>query len=561
MAPAIRPAPPPDVRRALPWREFEVGLDEAAAHGRPILCLAEPPWSSAAQRLALVLGREDETRALAESAFVPVRVDPFERPDVAARLRWAATALTGGAGPPLLALLTHGGAPFLAYGSLWPEGRPPYPSLRSLLTSVAALYRERPAALAAEARALEARARRGRGGRPRRGGPRDDRPAPAAGPLWSSIAPAVDPHFGGLRGLPKLPRAPLLWRLLDVAAAPPVREHVLRTLEGLQRGGTLDQLGGGFHHAARDERWVVPHFEKLVPANAALAAVYARAGATFGRPDFLESAAAAAAFAGEALDDGTMAVAADPAYTTWTAAQVHETLDAPLLQAAGLHFGIARDDAPQVLHRVRDLTEMAEAAGTTPDELRARLDAAKGALARARARRPPPERLRIDAPSWPAATLRWLFEAERHGVAVEHRRLEAHLTALLDRPFDPDRGYARGVGHWLEDQVAIAAACGSAGHARPDLRDTAAQLAGVVLARYRAPDGDAVTDAPGAAGPSLDVVDHALEAAVPALARLLRTLAEPRPGGGRGRADLAAAAARLEAGHAAAVRAAAPAAP
>jgi uncharacterized protein YyaL (SSP411 family) len=556
---AAPPPRPPDVRRALPWREFEVGLDEAALHGRPILCLAEPHWSSAAQRLALVLGREDDTRALAERAFVPVRLEPFERPDVVARLRWAATALTGGAGPPLLALLTHRGAPFLTYGSLWPEGRPPYPSLRALLTSVAALYRERPDAVAAEARALEARSRRGRGGRPR-----GEARGPA--PLWPSIAPAIDPHFGGLLGLPKLPRAPLLWRLLDEAAAPPVREHVVRTLDALQRGGTLDQLGGGFHHGARDERWVVPHFEKLVPANAALAAVYARAGAAFDRPDFLDSAAAAAAFASEALDEGTMAVAADPAYTTWTAGQVHETLDALQLQAAGLHFGIARDDAPQVLHRVRDLAEMADAAGAPADELQARLDAAKGALARARARRPAPERLRIDAPSWPATTLRWLFEAERHGVAVERRRLEAHLAALLDRPFDPERGYARRDRHWLEDQVAIAAACASAAHARPDLRDTAAQLVGVVLARYRTADGGALTDAPGATAASLDVVDHALEAAVPALTRLLRTLAEPRPGGGgrgsdRGSGDFAAAAARLEAGHAAALRATAPAAP
>jgi hypothetical protein len=211
---AAPPPRPPDVRRALPWREFEVGLDEAALHGRPILCLAEPHWSSAAQRLALVLGREDDTRALAERAFVPVLVDPIERPDVAARLRWASTALTGGAGPPLLALLTHRGAPFLTYGSLWPEGRPPYPSLRALLTSVAALYRERPDAVAAEAHALEARSRRGRGGRPRA-----EVRGPA--PLWPALAPAIDPHFGGLRGLPKLPRAPLLWRLLDEAATTP----------------------------------------------------------------------------------------------------------------------------------------------------------------------------------------------------------------------------------------------------------------------------------------------------------------------------------------------------
>ena len=155
---ATLPAPPPDVRRTLPWRDWQAGLDEAGERGVPVVCLAEAPWSNGAQRLALVLDQDDATRRLVEDAFVPVLVDPIHRPDIAGRLRWAATALTGTAGPPLLVVLTPGGAPFLAYCSLWPEGRAPYPSLRSLLRSIATLGSDRRSAMEAEASGLRARA-------------------------------------------------------------------------------------------------------------------------------------------------------------------------------------------------------------------------------------------------------------------------------------------------------------------------------------------------------------------------------------------------------------------
>jgi hypothetical protein len=132
----------PAARRApdAPLARLGGGLAEAAARGVPIVCLAEPPWSNGAQRLALVLDAGRRDARLLERTFVPVLVDPIERPDVAARLRWAATALTGTFGPPLLVVLTPLGAPFLAYCSLWPEGGR-RTRRWALLRSVAALGR------------------------------------------------------------------------------------------------------------------------------------------------------------------------------------------------------------------------------------------------------------------------------------------------------------------------------------------------------------------------------------------------------------------------------------
>jgi uncharacterized protein len=443
-----RPAHPPDVRRTLAWRGWAAGLAEAAERRVPAVCLAEPAWSNGAQRLALVLDGDDETRGLLEADFVPIHVDPIAHPDVAARLRWNAMALTGTIGPPLIAILTPRGTPFLAYCSLWPEGRPPYPSLRSLLRSLASLGHERHADLEAEAAELSTRA------------------ATAVRPQgdWAAVKDRIDPRFGGLQELPKHPHAPLLWRLLDEADDPAVRAHLLRTLDGMRRGGLLDQLGGSFHRCARDERWVVPHFEKLTPVNAALAAVYARAAGTLDRPDLVATARGAADFALAGLDADVMVVAADARYYTWTTSSFQEALDPTLVQALGLHFQIARDDAPQVLFSAMEPDAMTAYADVPAATLAARVRSGKARLALARSQRPHPDVHRIDAPAWRAETLRWLFEARRHGLEVEGRRLETHLTRLLDGPFDPGFGYVRGVAasgegpaagggpvRWLED--------------------------------------------------------------------------------------------------------------
>ncbi len=545
-----RPDSPPDIRHVLAWRELGPGLAEAAARDVPIVCLAEPAWSNGAQRLALVLSQEDETRGLVEDGFVPINIDPEARPDLAARLRWAAVVLTGTIGPPLLLLLTPGGEPFLAYCSLYPEGRDPYPSLGSLLRSVSQLRGHLRSDLDAEARTLQARAAYdARGGAP---------PAP----VWQSLQGAVDERFGGLCTLPKHPHAALLWRLLDDAANPPVREHLVRTLEHMQRGGILDQLGGSFHRCARDERWIVPHFEKLVPHNAALAAVYARAGTEFGRRDFGETAAGAAAFAAAALDAGVMAVASDTGYYTWTPQAFQQALDPAHVQALGLHFNITRDDSAHVLFRALDPDAMGAYADESADVLRERVRHGKDLLRSVRTQRPPPAWQRIDAPAWHAETLRWLFAAGRYQAGIDEHSLERHLTTLLGRPYEAGLGYARGAEHWLQDQAAIAAACLAAEPTIREARASAERLAELILAAYWHPESGVLVDtARGEATPtaSQDVVDHAVRAAVPGLIDTLRALAAA-PARGRRRTATARfgdAAQRIERAHRNAILAAA----
>ncbi|HYH11200.1 MAG TPA: DUF255 domain-containing protein, partial [Thermomicrobiales bacterium] len=119
----------PDIASVLPWRSWEEGNGEARRRGVPMFVLAEPWWANSSQRVALRLQQDDELRERVASQVVPVLVDPDERPDLVATWRWAAVALTGTAGPPLMVFLTHEGLPFLAYCTMNIEGDDTYPSL------------------------------------------------------------------------------------------------------------------------------------------------------------------------------------------------------------------------------------------------------------------------------------------------------------------------------------------------------------------------------------------------------------------------------------------------
>ncbi|CAN5645063.1 thioredoxin domain-containing protein [soil metagenome] len=517
----------PDIRQALDWRAWEDGLEEARGRQLPMLCLAEAPWVNSAQRLALVLGRDEALRRCIRASFMPVLLDPWERPDLAARLRLASVALTGTAGPPLLALLTHEGLPFLSYPCMWPEGREPYPSLLSLLRSVSESYGERRDALALEARALQAGASGGSAFTSFQG-------------FWEGAKGELDGRHGGLRELPKHPNVPLLWLLLGAAERgfAPARDHLLKTLEGMTKGGLLDQLGGSFHRCARDARWVVPHFEKPVPVNAGLAAVSARAATLFDRPDFAEVAEGAARFALVGLENEVIALASDTRYYTWTSEEVMSSLEPALVQVLGLHFHLTPHPSPQVLYRALEPEAMA-AQGLEPELARARLEAGKAQLGLIRAQRRSPELVTAQALSWQAESLRWLLEAAGCGLEFPHEALFRLLEALVARPFDAFSGYGRTAGEgWREEQASVCLAClgahrltGASGHPGEEHLEAARRAADAVLTSYLDARTGTLSDRPGSPVETQDVVDHELSSAVGMTLGALVALARTEEGG------------------------------
>lgn len=504
-----RPAPPrssamPDIADALPWRTWIDAIAEAGERRAPILALAEPAWTNSAQRIALRLREDENLREGITAHVIPALVPPGLRPDLVARWRRAAVHLTGTAGPPLLMLLTHEGDPFLAYPTMAIEGDKAFPSLASLLASVAEAYAADPGPFLQDAAAIIAA------------------PDPAL--------PDQDPEHGGLDELPHHPRPLSLWAALDArdagSLAPEGEAWLRTTLRNLASGGLYDHLDRGFFRCAREASWVVPHFEKPVPLNAALAAVYARAGRLLDEPTWSDLAARTASFCLAALADGVDAIGADSPYYTWTSKEFRDNLEPTLLQVAALHFGVMPVDLRQSLRRAVEIANLDRYSHEDPDILRTRLMRARTQLRTVRQRRPAPELVTVEGFAWRAETIRWLLLASEHLEKLDRGPVLGALGALSADRFREGHGYARDSGEaWLEDQAALLAAFATTARVTgdPEWNSRALDLAAAVERAWRLPGG--WRDRPDSDTLSAHVIDDMLPAAIPTLEAALADVA------------------------------------
>ena len=215
----------------------------------------------------------DATAALMNEHFVNVKVDREERPDVDAVYMDATVSMTGQGGWPMTVFLTPAGEPFYAGTYFPPEPRHGMPSFPQLLLAVAEAWHD----AARRHRRPGAQARRG--GRPL-GPDRAVRASRSPHALLDEaergIARTFEPVNGGFGRAPKFPPASTLEFLLR-RDSPEAIEMVTKTLDGMAAGGMYDLVGGGFHRYSVDDRWLVPHFEKMLYDNALLAATYLHA--------------------------------------------------------------------------------------------------------------------------------------------------------------------------------------------------------------------------------------------------------------------------------------------
>jgi uncharacterized protein YyaL (SSP411 family) len=226
---------------------------------------------------------EDEATArLMNEHFVNVKVDREERPDVDAVYMEAVVALTGQGGWPMTAFLTPGGEPF--YGGTYypPEPRHGLPAFRQVLGAVAAAYRDQRDDVARQADTLVAALRQSAVREPSR----EPLTEALLGEAARGMLAQLDPRWGGFGRAPKFPPASALELLLRRGELEPVE----LTLDAMAAGGMYDLVGGGFHRYSVDERWLVPHFEKMLYDNALLAPLYLRAWVVTGRERYREVA-------------------------------------------------------------------------------------------------------------------------------------------------------------------------------------------------------------------------------------------------------------------------------
>jgi uncharacterized protein YyaL (SSP411 family) len=207
-----------------------------------------------------------ETARLMNERFVNVKVDREERPDVDAVYMDAVVALSGHGGWPMTVFLTPEGEPFFGGTYYPPEPRHGLPSFKQLLVAVSDAYRERRDDVKRQARALVEAVEV------------QNEQSPSSEPLTDAVLEAAvqglrsqfDPEWGGFGAAPKFPPASALEFLLRRGEL----ELVTKTLDGMALGGMYDLVGGGFHRYSVDERWLVPHFEKMLYDNALLVPTY-----------------------------------------------------------------------------------------------------------------------------------------------------------------------------------------------------------------------------------------------------------------------------------------------
>ena len=227
-----------------------------------------------------VMERESfENDAVAEilnREFVSIKVDREERPDVDSIYMQAVQIMTGHGGWPMSVFLTPAGDPFYAGTYFPPDDRQGMPGFKRVLLHVADAYRTRRSEVESTSKEIRAAIAKSL----------DVPPSSGSVDLQGldlaarRIADGYDRIHGGFGGAPKFPPSMSLDFLMQVAhrnADAGLRNIITTTLRKMAFGGIYDQVGGGFHRYSVDERWLVPHFEKMLYDNALLARLYVRA--------------------------------------------------------------------------------------------------------------------------------------------------------------------------------------------------------------------------------------------------------------------------------------------
>ena len=223
----------------------------------------------------------DEIAELLNRKYVCIKVDREERPDVDSVYMSVCQAMTGQGGWPLTVIATPDGRPFFAGTYFPPKARYGHPGLEELLTTVARQWMESRARLLDSAGQIESYLKE------------QERLVVSAEPEMKLVHQAFrefessfDKKNGGFGGAPKFPTPHNLLFLMEYGQREGNRKAVEMaemTLVQMYRGGIFDHIGGGFSRYSTDEKWLVPHFEKMLYDNALLVLAYLKAYSLTGR--------------------------------------------------------------------------------------------------------------------------------------------------------------------------------------------------------------------------------------------------------------------------------------
>ena len=539
------------MHQPIQWHEWgEEAFATAQRENKPILLDIGAVWCHWCHVMDRESYDDPDVAAIVNEHFIAVKVDRDERPDIDSRYQVAVSAVSGQGGWPLTAFLTPDGKPF--YGGTYFPPNDGYgrPSFKRVLISIANAYKEKHGDVVEQAKMVEqaiAQSESHAG--------RDGRISPSIiQAIQQSAFKMFDPQNGGFGQAPKFPHPSALDLLIEQYARTgddASRNLIVTTLDHMANGGVYDQLAGGFHRYSVDERWVVPHFEKMCYDNSELLKNYVHAYQATGSEFFANVARDIIRWMDEwlsdrnhggfyASQDADISMVDDGDYFTWTLDEARAVLTPEEAQVAALHYDINEvgemhhNPAKNVLYVRASIEEISRRLTLGADRVKSLLDSAKKKMYAARLQRPTPYVDKTVYVGWnsmcvsaylEAAKVLHLDEARRFALRSLDRIL---AEAWKAHPADMNKGTTqprhrllhvvaysdpkadhREVAGLLEDYAATTLACLDAYEANADLSyfRFAQAIGDAMIARFFDATSGGFFDAePSADGQSLGVL-------------------------------------------------------
>ena len=451
------------MHQPIQWHEFgEKAFRAARLADKPVLLDIGAVWC----HWCHVMDRESyddaEVAAIVNEHYIAVKVDRDERPDIDSRYQAAVAALTGQGGWPLTAFLTPDGKPF--YGGTYFPPADAYgrPSFKRVLLSIAQAYRDKHGDVLEQARMVESAISRA------------ESFSAGSGKVSATVIDAIvesarkmfDEVNGGFGGAPKFPHPAALDLVMDRYVRTrnsgvedeELRTIFVHTLEKMARGGVYDQLAGGFHRYSVDERWIVPHFEKMCYDNSELLKNYVHAYQATGDEFFASVARDIIRWMDEwlsdrahggfyASQDADCSMDDDGDYFTWALEETKAALAEDEAAVAALYFDIQEagdmhhNPAKNVLYIQSSLEEIARRLNIEEERARALLAVAKKKMYAERLLRPTPYVDKTVYTGWNAMCVSAYLEAAKVVDLAQARHFALRsLDRLLSEGWNAERG-------------------------------------------------------------------------------------------------------------------------
>jgi uncharacterized protein YyaL (SSP411 family) len=527
------------------WHQWSAeAFDKAAAERKPILLDIGAVWCHWCHVMDRESYENPEIAAVINQNFIAIKVDRDERPDVDSRYQAAVQAISGTGGWPLTAFLTPDGKPFFGGTYFPPEDRWGRAGFGRVLRAIAEAYRDKQHEVLESANSVMAAISQAESFSGRGGGISPNIPAK----MVESALAMFDATHGGFGTAPKFPHPSALDLAIDRLArsgknGDKIRNLVVATLQKMAKGGVYDQLAGGFHRYSVDERWIVPHFEKMSYDNSELLKNYVHGYQAVGDPFFAHIGRDIIRWMDEwltdrerggfyASQDADYSLDDDGDYFTWTLDEARQVLTEAELQVAALHYDIGEagemhhNPAKNVLFVRASVSEISGRLGTPHAQVRELLDSARQKLYAARLKRPTPYVDKTVYVSWNALCISAYLEAARvlnllpevpEAVPVPDAQLEAarhfalrSLDRILAEGWSQEHGLRhviaysdpqsqpRDVRGLLDDYAFTVNACLDAYETTADLSyfHFAQRIADAMLARFYDETGGGFFDTP-----------------------------------------------------------------